>query len=111
VKPTFHLVPAAEWSSLSADAPYAPPTLGREGFIHCTSGADELVETANRYYVADPRPFLVVTVDLDSLDVQWRHDDPGSPYPHVYGPIARDAILAVNPIGRADDGRFLPFDP
>ena len=32
-------------------------------------------------------------MDLDALDVPWRYDVPGSPYPHIYGPIARAAIL------------------
>ena len=39
----------------------------------------------DRFYAADPRPFLALTLDLDALDVPWRYDDPGKPYPHIYG--------------------------
>ena len=55
---------------------------------------------------ADPRPFVVLTVDLDAVGGPWRYDDPGSPYPHIYGPIARAAIVVVNVVERASDGRL-----
>ena len=65
--------------------PYAAASLATEGFIHCTDGVGPLAVTFDRYYAADPRPFLALTVDLDALDVPWRYDVPGSPYPHIYG--------------------------
>ena len=51
--------------------------------------------------------FLALTVDLDALTSPWRYDDPGKPYPHIYGPIDRAAIVGVTPVSRAADGRFL----
>jgi uncharacterized protein (DUF952 family) len=69
-----------------------------------------MVATANRHYSGDAGPFVVLTVDLDALDVPWRYDDPGSPYPHIYGPITRAAILGAIPIERDGDGRFVRFD-
>ena len=70
-----------------------------------------LGETFDRYYAADPRPFLALTLDLDALDVPWRYDVAGSPYPHIYGPIARSAIVAVSRVERAADGRFEGLSP
>ena len=84
---------------------------GDEGFIHCTDGLDELGATFDRHYASDPRPFLALTLDLDALDVPWRFDDPGSPYPHVYGPVAPAAILEVARIARGSDGRFTGLLP
>lgn len=34
------------------------------------------------------------------------YDDPGSPYPHIYGPIARSAILMVRRVDRDRNDRF-----
>ena len=63
-------------------------------------------ETFDRYYAADLRPFLALTLDLDAVGVPWRYDVPGSPYPHVYGPIPRHAVVAVSRVDRAADGSF-----
>jgi len=106
VRPTFHLVPEPVWTALDPSAPYRHASLEAEGFIHCTDGAAAMRDTANRHYGADRRPFLVLTIDLDGAGSPWRIDEPGSPYPHVYGTIDRRAILAVRPMPRDDDGAF-----
>jgi uncharacterized protein (DUF952 family) len=110
VKTTFHLAPLEVWTADRGDAPYVATSLATEGFIHCTDGVATMVATANRFYAADPRPFVVLTIDLDALDVPWRYDEPDSPFPHVYGPIVLAAIRSATPIPRAPDGRFLPFE-
>jgi uncharacterized protein (DUF952 family) len=111
VRPTLHLVARDAWEaarSANPDAPYQHPSLEAEGFIHCTDGDEAMAATANRHYAGDPRDFVVLTVDLDMVGSPWRYDDPWSPYPHVYGPIERTAIVAVRPMPRAPDGTYLP---
>lgn len=109
MRPTFHLVPAETWAARDPATAYAAPSLASEGFIHCTDGAEAMVATANRHHAADPRPFLVLTVDLDATGSPWRFDDATGVYPHVYGPIDPRAVLAVAPIRRDPDGTFLDF--
>jgi uncharacterized protein (DUF952 family) len=106
---TFHLTPVEWWAAIPPDAPLTSPSLAEEGFIHCTDGAAAMVETANRHYRDDPRPFLVVTLDLDRTGSPWGIEDPRGIYPHVHGPIDRSAIVAVTPAPRASDGEFLAF--
>jgi uncharacterized protein (DUF952 family) len=79
---------------------------GGGGFVHCTDGADALVATANRHCRGDPRAYLALTIDLDAAGSPWRIEDPAGLYPHVYGPIAPEAIVAVTEMRRAPDGRF-----
>jgi uncharacterized protein (DUF952 family) len=107
VRPTFHLVAQPAWEALDPAQPYWHPSLASEGFIHCTDGIANLCDVGDRYYRDDPALYLVLTVDLDRVGSPWRIDERGSPYPHVYGGIDRAAILAVTPMPRADDGRFL----
>ena len=107
MRPTFHLIPVAVWADADPGAALVRESLAVEGFIHCTDGPDALIATAERHYRADPRDFLALTIDLDALTSPWRYDDPGKPYPHIYGPIDRIAIIRVMPVGRAVDGRFL----
>jgi uncharacterized protein (DUF952 family) len=111
MRETFHLVPRETWVSADPAAPYSAASFAAEGFIHCTDGAAVLGATFDRYYADDPRPFLALTLDLDALDVAWRFDDPGSPYPHIYGPIRRAAILRVDSVDRGSDGRFRGLTP
>ena len=111
MRETFHLVPEDMWTAADPARPYEAASLATEGFIHCTDGVAALGETFDRYYAADPRRFLALTLDLDALDVPWRYDVDGSPYPHIYGSIARSAIRAVNHVDRALDGRFEALSP
>ena len=105
---TYHLIPRLEWEALESAADYAPPSLAREGFIHCTDGAAEFAATANRYFRAEPGAFLVLLVERTRIRAPWRYDDPRRVYTHIYGPLNRDAIIRVLPAPRAADGTFLP---
>jgi uncharacterized protein (DUF952 family) len=107
---TYHLTPLEWWERAPADAPLTAPSFADEGFIHCTDGAAAMVATANRHYRDDPRPFVILTLDLERVGSPWRIDDPAGIYPHVHGPIDRAAIIASVPAPRDEDGRFLPFD-
>jgi len=108
---TFHLVPEEVWDRADRAAPYEAASLATEGFIHCTDGVEALGQTFDRHYAADARPFLALTVDLDALDIPWRYDVPGSPYPHLYGSIDRRAIVDVRTVARHRDGRFRALEP
>lgn len=104
---TYHLVPAEELDLSAAE--YVPASYAREGFIHTTRRLSLLPEVGNRYYRGDPRPYLLLVIDLDRVGVMWRYDAAGEEYPHIYGPLAREAILEVRPVPRAPDGSFLPL--
>ncbi len=106
---SYHLTPAAWFADADPTQPLGAPSLAEEGFIHCTTGHDEMVATANRHYREDPRPFVVLTLDLDRLTSPVRIEDERRIYPHVFGPIDRAAIVAVAAIPRDDHGTFLPF--
>ena len=111
MRETFHLVPEDVWTAADPATAYESASLTTEGFIHCTDGVAALGKTFDRYYATDPRPFLALTLDLDALDVPWRYDVPGSPYPHIYGQIERSAIVAISRVDRAPDGRFIGLSP
>lgn len=113
VRLTLHLTPVEAWQAVADDptAALSAPSLADEGFIHCTDGAEAMLATANRHYRADPRAFVVLAIDLDRAGSPWRVDDPGRIYPHVFGPIARVAVVGASAIRRAADGTFLSFDP
>ncbi len=103
----YHLVPTEEWEAAPSDAPYLPAAFPRDGFIHTTHAAVEVAAAGNRYYASDPRPYRALAVDLRRLASPWRYDG-DERFPHIYGPLNRDAVLAAAPAPRAPDGTFLP---
>jgi uncharacterized protein (DUF952 family) len=105
---TYHLVPVEEWEGSDGESDYLPPAFVEDGFIHCTDGADELANTANRHYRDDPRPFVALQIDVSLLSSPVRYEDARRVYPHIYGPLNRDAILTVVSMPRDEAGRFLP---
>ena len=106
----YHLMAAAAWEATPADTPFSAASLATEGFIHLTRALPDLVEVANAFYRGEVGPHVVLTVRLGLLRSQWRYDG-DERYPHVYGPLDREAIAEVRPIARAADGTFLPVDP
>ena len=105
----YHLSPVDEYKSVPSDQPYQPGAFAHDGFIHCTRGVEQLVIVANRYYRADPRPLVVVVIDEGRVTAQIKYEpgqEDGVAYPHIYGPLNREAIVAVLNMGRLPDGSF-----
>lgn len=100
----YHLVPRSVWEG--APQPYQADSLATEGFIHC-SNAEQVAHSANRFF-ADQAGLLVLQIDPTRLTSPLR-DEPagtGELFPHVYGPINPDAVLAVRPLARGRDGQW-----
>jgi uncharacterized protein (DUF952 family) len=111
MRPTLHLVPEQDWRAHDPATPWRPAAYDADGFVHCTDGDAAMIATANRFYAADPRRFLVLTVDLDATGSPWRFDDDRGIYPHVYGAIALASVITVRPAERDADGRFVAWGP
>lgn len=101
----WHLVPVAAWSEAASDAPFSAASLDDEGFVHLTHDEEELLRAGDRYYRDDPRPYVALLIDLDRLSAPWRYDG-DERFPHAYGPLDREAILAVRAVTRGPDGAF-----
>lgn len=104
---TLHLVPEPVWRAQEGEAGYLPERFAEEGFVHTTLGEETLLEVANRYYRHDPRPYLVLEVDLGRLAAPVRFDEAGERFPHVYGPIGRVAVGRIRRAVRDGDGTFV----
>ena len=103
---TLHLTPEPVWLEHRARSEYRPEAFDDEGFIHCTDGEELLLEVANRYYKDDPRPFLLLEVDLGHVSPSAIYEDDERLYPHIYGPMERHAVRRVCRVERAPDGTF-----
>lgn len=108
----YHLVPIDYWETQPTDQPYTPADYVRDGFIHCTQGADQLAVVANRYYRNDPQAWMVLVLDEQAITAQVKYESGGDGllYPHIYGGLNRDAIREVLPMPRDPDGTFRSFE-
>jgi transcription elongation factor GreA len=110
----LHMLPAERWQAWRdgpPDAVYEPEGFARDGFVHCTEDPALLVAVANERYQSDPRPQVVLRLDLDVAGAPWRYDDQGRRFPHVYGPLARSCVVGVALFERDPDGRYRRIGP
>jgi uncharacterized protein (DUF952 family) len=108
----YHIATRANWERALAEGEYTrstvDKTLAEEGFIHA-SQASQVTGTANRFYREVPGDLVLLVIDPSLLRAEVRYVDvPGAelPYPHVYGPLNVDAVIAARPFARGRDGRF-----
>jgi uncharacterized protein (DUF952 family) len=104
---TLHLTPVDIWTAQAQFPEYVPEAFAAEGFIHCTHGEALVVEVGNRYYRADPRPYCLLTIETARVVARIVYEDPDQVYPHVYGPLNTNAVVAVRRVERSPDGTFL----
>lgn len=98
----YHLTSAADWEEARRLGEYRLSTLGmtldQVGFIHC-SQAGQVARVAERYYRGQTG-LVLLTIDEDLVRPEVRYEavpDSGERFPHVYGPLNTDAVVAVEP--------------
>jgi uncharacterized protein (DUF952 family) len=103
----YHMVSRVRWEAQSPKRAYSADTLATEGFIHCTAEPEVLLRVANRFYQQIDGEWLVLALDTEKLteELRWEVAD-GHRFPHVYGPINREAVMAVLSFPRKPDGEF-----
>jgi uncharacterized protein (DUF952 family) len=104
---TLHLTPEPVWREQEGQATYLPEAFAREGFIHCSDGEARVLEAGNRYYQGDPRAYLLLDIDLGRVGALAIYEDEARYFPHIYGPLEREAVTRVRRVERAADGRFV----
>ena len=99
----FHIATRADWDETLRTGTYTTSTVGRtlaeEGFIHA-SRREQVDGVFERYYRSLGQPLVLLTIDPARLtEAEVRVETVGDDtYPHVYGPINRDAVVDVVPL-------------
>ncbi|MEU2116787.1 DUF952 domain-containing protein [Streptomyces sp. NPDC016459] len=110
----YHVVTADEWNA-HPDAPYAPASLAEEGFVHCSPDVETTLAVVNAFYRDTPKPLLALLLAEDRLTsrVEFEAAAPVPPpgvdadvlFPHVFGPVDREAVTQVLEVRWDGDGR------
>ncbi|CAN5492607.1 DUF952 domain-containing protein [soil metagenome] len=90
----YHIVLPEVWAAFDTDL-YEHPSLAAEGFIHC-SFEGQLDGVIGRYY-SGVEKVVVLEIESDRLMSRMIKEPSTNSeiYPHIYGPINRDAIVGV----------------
>jgi uncharacterized protein (DUF952 family) len=96
----FHVAERTRWEASQAEGRYTASTIGREladeGFIHLST-RDQVAGVLDRFYRGVP-DLVLLHVDESRLQaplVYERVGDAPEPFPHLYGPLDVDAVVAV----------------
>jgi uncharacterized protein (DUF952 family) len=92
-----------------------PAAYERDGFVHL-SRPEQAHVPANLFYAGE-RDLVLLWIDPERLRAELRHEstDPaagGEPFPHLYGPLNLEAVVAVTELEPWEPGGFvLPPPP
>ena len=104
----LHVTSQTAWSVAQKRGQYVADSLTKEGFIHC-SKASQVLRIAELLF-ADQHDLVLLVIDPERLipELRW---EPGTDlvtdlFPHVYGPINLEAVVAVLDFETGTDGKF-----
>ncbi|MEP7233832.1 MAG: DUF952 domain-containing protein [Ignavibacteriota bacterium] len=106
----FHFISESELVLYLKDRALQPPSLHAEGFIHC-SLAEQVIEVAKAIaQVRDPLLLLEIEESKVIPKIIYENLEGGKKlFPHVYGPLNEDAIIAIYPFKWNDpEGYIMP---
>lgn len=112
----FHVTGQDQWEAARSAGEYRLSTRGYAledvGFIHCAS-SNQVEAVANRVYPG-VEGLVVLAIDLDRVGPPIRYELAGGEelFPHVYGPLNTEVVVAAHPLEPGLDGRFrFPLPP
>ncbi len=102
----YKVLTAEQMATLERDGRFqgAPVDLA-DGYVHLST-ADQLTETVDKHF-AGQSDLHVAAVDLGSFgkSLKWEESRGGQLFPHLYGPLLLETVVAYGPLERNEDGR------
>ncbi|WP_448664590.1 DUF952 domain-containing protein [Sphingomonas sp. CJ20] len=101
----YKILTADQMAALEADGSFAgAPVDLADGYIHLST-AEQLAETLAKHFAGQDGLWLAA-VDLEALDetVRWELARGGQLFPHIYGPLPLDAVIAYSEVHYEADG-------
>jgi len=102
----YKICPAPLWGAAQAAGVFRGAGIDlADGYIHFSTAA-QVADTAARHF-AGVDDLVLVAVDAARLGATLRHEAArgGDLFPHLYAPLALDAVLWAKPMPLGPDGR------
>ncbi|MGW4482761.1 DUF952 domain-containing protein [Amycolatopsis sp. NPDC004368] len=104
----LHICTRDEWAAVSEDTEYRAPSLAEIGFIHCSDPGTVSVPANAVYHGRTDLVLLEIDPARVDARVVWEAGAPPHPdgilFPHIYGPIPRNAVASVHDFPPGADG-------
>jgi uncharacterized protein (DUF952 family) len=100
----YKVLTAEQMHALEADAFQGAPVDLTDGYIHLST-SEQLTETVDKHF-AGQSDLWVAAIDLEALGdaVRWEESRGGALFPHIYGRMPLDVVIAYGPLKRDDAG-------
>jgi uncharacterized protein (DUF952 family) len=100
----YKVLTEQEFAALRAGAWSGAPVDMADGYIHLSAAA-QLTETVAKHF-AGRDGLVVAAVDLAALGtaVRWEASRGGALFPHLYGRLTMDVVIAQGPLVWEPDG-------
>lgn len=101
----YKVLTADQLHALENDDSFAgSPVDLADGYIHLSTAA-QLAETIDKHF-AGQRDLQLVAVDLEALGdaIRWEESRGGALFPHLYGPLTLDVVIAYSALDYEPDG-------
>jgi uncharacterized protein (DUF952 family) len=94
--PIYHIVLPDYWAEWESLENYYPAAFEQEGFIHLST-AQQVPGVIERYYQG-VKSLILLEIAVEKLKTRTVYEPAanGENYPHIYGPINREAIVNVH---------------
>ena len=104
----LHCMTKSLWDERKNKDVWGHRELAAEGFIHC-SPVEYFWRVAPNFKDTDEE-LILLCLDESKLQAEIRYEDGdncGRFYPHIYGPINNDAVTAVLPFIKDNEGTYI----
>jgi len=100
----YKILTADQMMALEAGTFAGAPIDVTDGYIHLST-AEQLRETVDKHF-AGQSDLHLAAVDLDALgeQVKWEESRGNQLFPHLYGQLTLDTVVAYGPLERERDG-------
>lgn len=89
----YHITTAAQWTAFEAADHYVADSLASEGFIHCSTD-QQVAGVLDRYYTGQTGLVLLhIAPHLLKSELKYETATDNQKFPHIYGPIHKEAIV------------------
>ncbi|HEX3077089.1 MAG TPA: DUF952 domain-containing protein [Lachnospiraceae bacterium] len=104
----LHCMKKKTWEKVKNDVSFGKESLQVEGFLHCSQIEYWWRIAPNFRSVEEELVLLCINTEKLSSEIKWEDgDNCGRSYPHVYGEINMNAVVAVLPFIKDADSNYI----
>jgi uncharacterized protein (DUF952 family) len=92
----FHITRRIDWLAHGKEKAFVAADFKREGFIHCCT-KEQIAGVIERYF-KNQSDLLLLHMDENKLapELKYEPSTNNEKFPHVYGPINKEAVVEVS---------------